>query len=111
MNRNLAPRFGVKLLTIWQNMNLTDRIESIYLKTKELALKVERLQKENTALKKENQKLKTNLERCATEIRELTTRKEEEVEQREKTISPELGAQIDHYIQEIDKCIAWLQKQ
>lgn len=92
-------------------MNLQDQIESIYLKTKELALKVERLQKENKALKKENQELKTNLERRDKGIRQLESQIAEIKERRENHFSPEVSEQIDHYIQEIDKCIAWLQKQ
>lgn len=88
-------------------MDLKDRIESIYLKTKELALKVERLQKENKILKKENQDLKTSLEKREAGIRQLETRLEAISEQQD----PELKTQIDYYIQEIDKCIAWLQKQ
>ena len=92
-------------------MDLKDRIESIYLKTKELALKVERLQKENKVLKKKNQALETALEQRENGIRQLTSRVEAINEKQEKQYSPELKAQIDHYIQEIDKCIAWLQKQ
>lgn len=92
-------------------MNAQDQIESIYLKVKELALKVERLQKENKALKKENLELKTNLEGRDKAIRQMESQIEEVKRQREKEISPELSEQLDHYIQEIDKCIAWLQKQ
>lgn len=96
------------------NMNLADRLESIEIKVRQLALKQERLQRENAALQTENQQLKTGLDKqeamvialkdkLETAQRALESRAVEEGEQ-----SQQLKELIDQYILEIDKCIEWL---
>jgi len=95
-------------------MNLTDKLESIEIKVRQLALKQERLQRENAALHTENQQLKAGIDKqeatvialkdkLETAQRALTERAEEEDEQ-----SQQLKQLIDQYILEIDKCIEWL---
>ncbi|MFN7117873.1 MAG: hypothetical protein ACK4TA_13820 [Saprospiraceae bacterium] len=95
-------------------MNLTDKLESIEIKVRQLALKQERLQRENAALQLENQQLKAGLDKQEATIialkdkletaqRALENRAEEEDEQ-----SQQLKQLIDQYILEIDKCIEWL---
>ena len=95
-------------------MNLTEQIEGIEIKVRQLALKLERLQRENAALLTENQQIKANMEKQEATIsalkdkletaqRALTERAEEEDEQ-----SQQLKQLIDQYILEIDKCIEWL---
>lgn len=95
-------------------MNLNEKLESIEIKVRQLALKQERLQRENAALQTENQQLKAGIDKQEATIiafkdkletaqRALENRAEEESEQ-----SQQLKQLIDQYILEIDKCIEWL---
>lgn len=97
-------------------MNLSEKIDSIELKVRELAFKLERLKKENAALREENKLLKAEVDGFnkaaakATDFKENnnTQRSSDEVEQTEGEQSEKLRAQIDQYIKEIDQCIEWL---
>ncbi len=97
-------------------MNLSERIDSIELKIRELAFKLERLKKENAVLREENQELKAEAERLREQSAEafndnLNQKSRPEPEAQplaEPEQSEKLREQIDQYIQEIDKCIEWL---
>jgi len=95
-------------------MNLTQQIESLLLKTKQLALKLERLQHENSTLKEESALLQKEIDRnkeMAGKIREKTKKVHVAVENEAEgnAISAEqLKQQLNQYIDEIDKCIEWL---
>jgi predicted nucleic acid-binding Zn-ribbon protein len=97
-------------------MNITEQVETIELKVRQLVLKMERINRENTALHQENELLKTELDRQKGTVgilkdklentqRVLDLRRKEEPEQ-----SAKLKEQIDQYIEEIDSCIEWLKK-
>ena len=95
-------------------MNLSERIDNIELKLRQLGLIMERLQGENVALLDENKQLKIELDRqkgtadilkdkLERSQRVLSQKQEENSEQ-----SQQLKDQIDQYIKEIDECIEWL---
>ena len=97
-------------------MDLSEQIESIELKIRQLALKMERIQRENAALQEENKQLKAELDRqkgTASALKDklektqraLGLQREEQPEH-----SKELKDQLDQYIHEIDQCIEWLRK-
>lgn len=97
-------------------MDLSEQIDSIELKIRQLALKMERLKKENAALQEENRQLKAELDRqkgtasvlkdkLETTQRALGLQREEQPEH-----STKLKDQLDQYIHEIDQCIEWLRK-
>jgi regulator of replication initiation timing len=95
-------------------MNLSEKIDSIVLKVRELAFKLERLKKENAVLREENKELQAEVERLVKasadapkEEKNGQPSNEEEV-QGESAQSEKLRAQIDQYIREIDQCIEWL---
>lgn len=93
---------------------LSDKITGIEEKVKLLARKLEQVQAESVALKEENRKLKTDLKviqekgiqvgppvAIAPKIKEKNG---------EPLSSKKLKKEIDQYIKEINKCIAWLEK-
>ena len=95
---------------------LSDKLSNIELKVRQLALKLERLQNENNTLTKENNDLKTELnkkdsklglmqEQVAKAQYALEKKRENDPEHSEK-----LRKDIEQYINEVDKCIEWLQK-
>lgn len=97
-------------------MNRVEKIDQIELKIRQLALKMERLQEENTVLAKTNKQLKTDLVN-ESDKRILLEQKLGELSktlQAKQAEDPEniqqIRREIDHYIQEIDKCIEWLYK-
>jgi len=95
-------------------MNLTQKIESIVLKTKQLALKLERLEHENVSLKEENSLLKNEINRYIEAAGTLKNKADDtyqalEQKKEERNVSTEyLKEQLSQYIAEIDKCIEWL---
>jgi predicted nuclease with TOPRIM domain len=97
-------------------MDLSEQIDSIELKTRQLALKMERVQRENAALQEENKKLKAELDRqkgTASALKDKLEKTQRALDlQREEqpAHSNELKGQLDQYIQEIDQCIEWLRK-
>ena len=96
-------------------MNLSDRIDNIELKVRQLILKIERLQNENVALEEKNKQLKADLDRQKGTVDalknklEFTQRVMDQQKEEESDDSKHLKEKIDHYIREIDKCIEWLQ--
>lgn len=95
-------------------MNLSDRIDSIELKVRQLALKLERFRNENRSLENENKLLKAELDRQKGTVQALKDKLERtqrgiSAKTEENSEQPnQLKAQIDQYIKEIDKCIEWL---
>lgn len=93
---------------------MTEQIEGIEIKVRQLALKLERLERENADLQKENKHLKAGMEKQEatisalkdklTDAQSTLSQKDEE----ESAHSKKLKQLIDQYIQEIDKCIDWL---
>lgn len=99
-------------------MNLSEKIDSIELKVREVAFKLERLKKENAALREENKTLKTMVDRLKqarasvegdlTNTDQAPPRQDGSSQPAEGEESEKLRAQIDQYIREIDQCIEWL---
>ena len=95
---------------------LTDKLSNIELKVRQLALKLERLQNDNNTLKNENNDLKTEVnkkdstlslmqDQAAKVQNALETKQESDPERSKKW-----RKDIEQYINEVDKCIEWLQK-
>lgn len=101
-----------------QPMSLSEKLDSIELKVREVAFKLERLKKENAALREENKTLKAmvdrlqqvraNAESDPIDIDQASPRQEGSTSPAEGEESEKLRAQIDQYIREIDQCIEWL---
>ncbi len=95
--------------------NLSEKIGSIELKVRQLALLLERLQNENANLVDENKQLKDNLLDKNNRISELENglANTKQVLERKRENDPEssrkLRKDIEQYIKEVDKCIEWLQ--
>ena len=97
------------------NQLVTDKLNNIELKVRQLALRLERLQNENSTLLLENKKLKSELLQNTTKLGQM----EEKVVRSKvaldlkKSSDPEhskkLRKEIEQYIAEVDKCIEWLQ--
>lgn len=98
-------------------MDSTERIKNISIKISRLAALLEQLRIENGDLAKENTQLKEELSNQMKRISVLEQeldQKQEEWEAQEKNRadhSEELKKQVDLYIQEIDRCITWLQNE
>lgn len=97
-------------------MNRIEKIEQVELKVRQLALKMERLQEENAVLAKANKQLKNDLVNesdkkvlLEQKLGQLSQNLHAKQAQDPKDIQ-EIRQEIDHYIQEIDKCIEWLYK-
>ncbi|MEM9918584.1 MAG: hypothetical protein AAF990_10835 [Bacteroidota bacterium] len=93
-------------------VNLSDKLNSIELKVRQLALKLERLQSENTSLLNENNQLKTALreERNKPAIAIVPQNTVAVQERTDLEREKKLRREIDQHIKQIDKCIEWLQK-
>ncbi|MCB0015781.1 MAG: hypothetical protein KDE34_27895 [Anaerolineales bacterium] len=97
-------------------MDLSEQIDSIELKIRQLALKMERVQRENAALQEDNKKLKAELDRqkgkasVLEDKLEKTQRAMDLQREEQPEHSKELKDQLDQYIHEIDQCIEWLRK-
>ncbi|NRB51503.1 MAG: hypothetical protein HRU41_27775 [Saprospiraceae bacterium] len=95
-------------------MQVTEKIDNIELKIRQLAQKVDRLNEENNSLKAENERLKTDLDKQKGAV--LTLKNKLDKTQgmldtqhvSETADSEQLKKQLDQYIKEIDKCIEWL---
>ena len=91
-------------------MDSTKRIDNITVKISRLAVVLDQLRKENAELKAE---LLNRTDKINVLQQELDT-KQADWEAREKTRanqSEQLKKQIDLYIEEIDRCIEWLQNE
>ncbi|MCB0570172.1 MAG: hypothetical protein KDC66_10430 [Phaeodactylibacter sp.] len=97
-------------------MNLSEQIDSIEIKIRQLVLKMERVHEENTALQEENKQLKAELDRqkgaahVLKDKLEKTQRVVDSQRNGKTEQSEKLREQLDQYIHEIDKCIEWLHK-
>jgi len=95
--------------------SLTDKLNNIELKVRQLALRLERLNNENSTLLLENKRLKSELSQNSNKLGQM----EEKVAitkvaldlQRDSNPedSKKLRKEIEQYITEIDRCIEWLQ--
>ncbi len=96
-------------------MNLSNQIDKIEQKVRQLAAMMEDFRQQNVALFDENTQLKTELkserEKAGELITKLTqTQRALEVKRKEEPESTKkLRKQMDQYILEIDDCIEWLQ--
>ena len=95
---------------------MTKELEHIELKVRQLLDELNNLRQQNATLSTENQKLKADLagntERVGALTERLTNTQQAMASQRgddDSESSQNLRKQIDQYITEIDKCIAWLQ--
>jgi regulator of replication initiation timing len=94
---------------------MTQQLDKIEQKARQLADAMNALRQQNASLLQENNKLKADLEAQHERIGELTERLTNSQQalagQRgdDSENTQKLRKQIDQYIQEIDKCIEWLQ--
>lgn len=94
---------------------MTQQLDNIEQKVRRLAEAITALRQQNALLSSENNKLKADLEAQQERIGELTERLTNSqlalAGQRgdDSESTQKLRKQIDQYINEIDKCIAWLQ--
>ena len=94
---------------------MTQQLENIEQKVRQLVEAITVLRQQNAILSKENNKLKADLEAQQERIGELTERLTNSQQalagQRgdDSESNQKLRKQIDQYIKEIDKCIEWLQ--
>ena len=93
---------------------ISDKLEGIELKVRQLASKLEGLQQDNAALLEENKKLRTQLSERNNAVgllQEELKNSQQSLEQMkglESRPSKKLKKDIERYIREIDKCIEWL---
>ena len=94
---------------------MTQQLDNIEQKVRLLVEAMNALRQQNAALSKENIKLKADLDALQERIGELTERLTNSQQalagQRgdDSENTQKLRKQIDQYINEIDKCIEWLQ--
>jgi regulator of replication initiation timing len=94
---------------------MNQQLDNIEQKVRLLAEAITALRQQNTLLSNENNKLKADLEAQHERIGELTERLTNSQQalagQRgdDSESNQKLRKQIDQYINEIDKCIEWLQ--
>ena len=94
---------------------MTQQLENIEQKVRQLADAITALRQQNAVLLKENNKLKSEMTAQTERIGELTERLTNSQQalagQRgdDSESNQKLRKQIDQYINEIDKCIEWLQ--
>lgn len=94
---------------------LSEKLNGIELKVRQLALRLERLQNENKSLLQENKKLRTELTKKDDKLGVLegkVARSQAALEVRrdnDPEDSKKLRKEIEQYIKEVDKCIEWLQ--
>ena len=95
---------------------MTGQVENIEQKINTLINALNALRDENAILSEENKKLKADMAGQSDRIDELTERLSKTQQalagqrgDNDQESSQELRKQIDQYITEIDKCIAWLQ--
>jgi len=101
-----------------QTTDVAGKLEAIELKVKQLGLNLERLRVDNASLRRENERLKAELDHLqrgtVAELKEKleqTQRRLEGNRDGEEVPLHQLRDELDLYIQEIDTCIAWLEKQ
>lgn len=98
-------------------MNLLERIDNIELKVRQLAQRLERTKRENTDLQLENKSLQAELDRQHGITKVLNDKLEQaqralgSTQEEQPEHAEQLKHQLDQYIEELNKCIAWLHKQ
>ncbi len=94
---------------------LSEQLGNIELKVRQLALRLERLQNENKTLLQENTKLKaelSNKDDKLSQIEQKVAKTQVALEEKRENgpeRSMKLRKEIEQYIDEVDKCIEWLQ--
>ena len=90
---------------------LSEKMDTIEMKVRQMALRLQRVQKENDKLVEENGKLRTELSKYSNKTNDLekklqrTTIALEEKQENDPEHSKKLRKEIEQYIKEIDKCI------
>jgi predicted nucleic acid-binding Zn-ribbon protein len=98
-------------------MSLAEKLEDIELKIRQLGQKMDRIEREKAGLATENQQLKTIIDRhqgAVDKINDKLERTQQELMRQREAFSKskrEIRQQIDRHLEEIDKCIEWLQAQ
>ena len=93
---------------------ISDKLEGIELKLRQLALKMERLQSQNADLLDENKTLRLKLSKQDNAVGLLEDnlhKSQQSLEKMRETEPPgskKIRKDIERYIKEIDKCIEWL---
>ncbi|HMR42614.1 MAG TPA: hypothetical protein PKC40_02210 [Saprospiraceae bacterium] len=96
-------------------MSVSEKIFQIEEKVQKLAAEAGRLRTENAVLKLENEKLKATLSKNEEMVVDLKHQleKTQQALDTKREHDPELNVklrkQLDKYIEEIDKCIEWLE--
>ena len=91
--------------------NLSEKMDTIEMKVRQMALRLQRAQKENDKLADENEKLRAELSKYSNKTNDLekklqrTTVALEEKQENDPEHSKKLRKEIEQYIKEIDKCI------
>ena len=91
--------------------NLSEKMDTIEMKVRQLALRLDRVRKERDKYLEENNKLRTELSKYSNKTNdlenklELTTQALEEKKENDPEHSKKLRKEIEHYIRDIDKCI------
>ncbi len=99
---------------------LTERIDGIELKIKQLLVKIEDLQKQNTELLETNRILRTEISKEGFQSGQSATQTKEMEEKKAAPLavgrledgggsSQHWREEIELYVREIEKCIEWLQ--
>lgn len=98
-------------------MDLVNLSENIDKKIRLLVEKLDQLEQENSTLKHETAYLKQELTRKTTIVNQLEDKflSRKDLANRENPESPDwtadLKQQLDYYISELDRCIAWLENE
>ena len=97
--------------------NISNKLDQIELKVRQLALKIERLEKTNANLLEENEQLKLVAQKGNSKLSNLEERlkKTQAVVESKRKEEPDntkrVRRELERYIKEIDKCIEWLSKE
>ena len=97
------------------NSNEAERLKAIYESVRQLRAEKEALETENDEIKQENRALRTQVQELQNRLQEIEDKNINL--QVAKTVSHQqldhqvLKAQIDHFVEEIDRCLALLKTQ
>lgn len=96
-------------------MSISEKILQIETKAEKLASVVALLRSENAALKEQNEKLKATLsknEEMVVDLKHQLEKTQQALDgkrEHDPELNVKLRKQLDKYIEEIDKCIEWLE--
>jgi chromosome segregation ATPase len=91
--------------------DLSEKVDTIEIKVRQLALRIDRVQKERDKYLEENNKLRTELTNYNNKTKDLenklvrTTLALEEKKENDPEHSKKLRKELEQYIKDIDKCI------